>query len=309
MEFQQLKYFRAVAEERSFTRAAKRLFVTQPNVSIQIRKLEHELGAPLFERVPGSVRLSPAGELLNDCAETIFSRLDDTVSRIHDLERAPAPPLRIGYLPSLGSTVMPAIVVQIKRAAPQLALAFSEIANSEDIETMVADGQLDVGVARIARTRDKGDARVLFTEDFVVACPARGPLREQDFADADAFAAMPFVIPSEGIGLRRQILDICRSVGFTPHVVLEAQSLPLLLGSVAGGVGLSVLPRLCIDKMPEIVSVDLGHPSATRTISLIWRRQADPFRRHPQLRKCLAGGEFAAAAGAGRRRSAPVRQE
>lgn len=304
MELQQLKYFRAVAEERSFTRAAKRLYVTQPNVSIQIRKLEHELGTSLFERVPGSVTLSEAGEMLNDCAESIFSRLDDTTSRIRTLERAPTPPLRIGYLPSLGGTVVPAIVIQLRRVAPELTLSFEEVASSERIQTMLTDGELDVGVARIPRATGSGDSRVLFTEDFVVACPARGPLRERNFGDVDAFAGTPFVIPSEGIGLRRQILDICRSMGFVPQVVLEARSLPLLLGSVAGGVGVSVLPRLCLDKMPEIVSLDLGHQPATRTISMVWRRHADPFRRHPQLRKCLARGDFASRPVNGRGRTA-----
>ena len=308
MELQQLKYFRAVAEEQSFTRAAKRLYVTQPNVSIQIRKLEHELGTSLFERVPGSVTLSTAGEMLNDCAESIFSNIDDTMTRIRTLERAPAPPLRIGYLPSLGGGVVPDIVVQIRRVAPELTLSFEEVANSEHVQTMLTDGDLDLGVARMARARGGGDSRVLFTEDFVVACPARGPLRERDFGDVDAFATTPFVIPSEGIGLRRQILDICRSMGFAPRVVLEAQSLPLLLGSVAGGVGVSVLPRLCLDKMPEIVSLDLGHQPATRTISMVWRRQADPFRRHPQLRRCLARGDFASCSMTGRSRSARSRR-
>ncbi|GAB2983362.1 LysR family transcriptional regulator [Amycolatopsis acidiphila] len=287
MELQQLKYFRAVAEEQSFTRAAKRLFVTQPNVSIQIRKLEQELGTQLFNRAHGAVTLSPAGELLDDCAQSVLSALEDTTARIRTLEREPAPPLRIGYVPSLGSTVVPAIVVHIRKAAPEIPLAFEEIADSTLIQEMLADGRLDVGVGRLPGAR----ARVLFSEDFVVACPARGPLRKRNFGDARAFALTPFVIPSEGIGLRTQILDICRSIGFDPHVVLEAQSLDLLLGAVACGVGVSVLPRLCLDMKAGTAAVPLDHRPAARTISLAWRRQADVFHRHPQLARCLASCE------------------
>jgi DNA-binding transcriptional LysR family regulator len=290
MELQQLKYFRAVAEEQSFTRAARRLFVTQPNVSIQIRKLEHELGTSLFERGPGCVTLSEAGEVLNDCALSIFSTLDDTMSRLRTLDRDLAPPLRIGYLPSLGRTVMPSIVVHIRRAAPEIALSIEEIADSGRIATMLTDAELDIGVARMACAT--GDSRVLFTEEFVVACPARGPLRELDFRDTEVLAGTPLVLPAEGIGLRTQILDICRSLGFTPRVVLEARSLDLLLGAVASGVGISVLPRLCMAKETEVVPVGLGPLAATRTISMAWRRQANPFQRHPQLAGCLAGSSF-----------------
>lgn len=291
MELQQLKYFRAVAEERSFTRAAKRLFVTQPNVSIQIRKLEQELGTRLFHRAHGAVTLSPAGELLDECARSVLSALADTTARIRALEEEPAPSLRIGYLPSLGGIVVPAIVVHIRNAAPGIPLVFEEIADSAVIREMLADGRLDVGVGRLPGA----GARVLFSEEFVVACPARGPLRKRNFADARAFARTPFVIPSEGIGLRTQILDICRSIGFDPHVVLEAQSLDLLLGAVARGVGVSVLPRLCLDMKPGTAAMPLDHRSAVRTISLAWRGQAEVFHHHPQLASCLASCEAAPA--------------
>jgi LysR family cyn operon transcriptional activator len=293
LEIQQLKYFRAVAEEQSFTRAAKRLFVTQPNVSIQIRKLEHELGTQLFHRARGAVTLSSAGELLDDCARSVLSALEDTTARIRTLHNDPESPLRIGYLPSLGSTVVLAIVVHIRKAAPETVLAFEEIADSQLIQEMLADGRLDVGVGWLPDETGVEDSRVLFSEEFVVACPARGPLRNRDFGDAGAFALTPFVIPSAGIGLRTQILDICRSIGFEPNVVLEAQSLDLLLGAVARGVGVCVLPRLCLDMKAGITAMPLGYRPAARTISLAWRRQAEVFRRHPELAWCLASCEAA----------------
>lgn len=293
MEIQQLRYFRAVAEEQSFTRAAKRLFVTQPNVSIQIRKLEHELGTRLFDRAHGAVTLSPAGELLNDCARSVLSALEDTTTRIRTLETDPAPPLRIGYVPSLGSTVIPAIVVHIRTVVPEAVLVFEEIADSMVIQEMLADGRLDAGVGRLHGDADDEESRVLFSEEFVVACPAHGPLRTRNFGDPGAFALTPFVIPSAGIGLRTQILDICRSIGFDPHVVLEAQSLDLLLGAVARGVGVCVLPRLCLDRRAGIASMPLVHRQAARTISLAWRKRADVFRRHPELAWCLASCDAA----------------
>lgn len=289
LEIQQLKYFLAVAQEQSFTRAAKRLFVTQPNVSIQIRKLEHELGTQLFHRARGAVTLSPAGELLDDCARSVLSALEDTTTRIRTLDNAPEQPLRVGYVPSLGGTIVPAIIVHIRKAAPKAALAFEEITDSLLIQEMLADGRLDVGVGRLSDQVE--DSRVLFSEEFVIACPARGPLRKRNFGDADVFASTPFVIPSEGIGLRTQILDICRSIGFDPNVVLDAQSLDLLLGAVARGVGVCVLPRLCLDMKAGIAEMPLEHRPATRTISLAWRRQAEVFRHHPKLMWCLASCE------------------
>lgn len=289
MDLQQLKYFRAVAQERSFTRAARRLFVTQPNVSVQIRKLEHELGTALFERVPGgSVVLTAAGDVLQGCADAVFATLENGVSRIRSLERERVAVLRIGHLPSLGRTVLPAIVVNIRQAVPEIDLACEAIAHSERIRTMLLDGELDVGVARMPELREPVTSQVLFTEEFVVARPGHGAWCELDLRDAAVLSTAPFVLPSEGIGLRTQILDICRSMGFEPRVVLEAHSLDVLRGAVAGGVGVSVLPRLCLDGQTELTPVRLAHPSATRTISLAWRGQASPFRRYPRLASCLA---------------------
>lgn len=294
MELQQLKYFRAVAHAHSFTRAARRLFVTQPNVSVQIRKLEHELGVTLFDRVPGgSIALTAAGEVLQDCADSIFSTLDGGLARIRALERERLPLLRIAHLPSLGRTVLPGIVVSIREAAPEIDLTCDAVADSERIRAMLLDGAIDVGVARTADGRDTETSHVLFTEEFVVACPAHGPLRDLDLRDAASLSRAPFVLPSEGIGLRDQILGICRSMGFDPRVVLEAYSLDVLRGAVARGVGVSVLPQLCLDGQAEMTSVRLPQPSATRTISLTWRRQASAFRRCPQLARCLSRTEFA----------------
>jgi DNA-binding transcriptional LysR family regulator len=294
MELQQLKYFRAVAEERSFTRAAKRLFVTQPNVSIQIRKLEHELGVILFDRVPGgSVALTAAGDVLQGCADSIFSTLDGGVARIKALERDEVPVLRIAHLPSLGRTVLPGIVVSIRQAAPEIDLACDAVADSERIQALLLDGAIDVGVARLPETRDTESSHVLFSEEFVVACPSHGPLRDLDLRDPASLSRAPFVLPSEGIGLRDQILGICRTMGFEPRVVLEAYSLDVLRGAVARGVGVSVLPRLCLDGQTEMTFERLVHPSPTRTISLAWRRRAGALRRYPQLARCLSRTEFA----------------
>lgn len=307
MELQQLKYFRAVAEEQSFTRAARRLYVTQPNVSTQIRKLEHELGTTLFDRARGAVTLSPAGEMLNDCAQTILSMLDDATTRIRALDEPPVVSLRVGYLPSTGCAVVPGIVVSLKEIVPDVTLVFEEIADSRRIHAMLEDGQLDVGIARAPEDGTARDSRVLFTEEFVVACPQRGPLRgSTDLETLRSLSEAPFVIPSAGIGLREQIVDICRSLGFAPRVALEAQSLDLLLGAVARGVGVSVLPRLCLAQTSGIDLVGLPSPPATRTISLAWRPEAATFRRRPRLLTCLRQCEVAPRRPGGLRRGAPV---
>lgn len=293
MEIHQLKYFHAVAEERSFTRAAKRLFVTQPNVSVQIRKLERELGVKLFDRSSGSITLSPAGQALHDCAKSVFQTIDDTVSKIGRLARCATQELRIAYIPSLGASVVSSLVAAVKDVLPDITLILHEIADSERIRRMLLDNELDVGVARSPHPQDAPASRTLFTEPFVVTSPTHGPLRTRDFTDLNVFAEVPFVIPSKGIGLRNQILDICHSIGFSPTVVLEAQGLDLLIGAVARGVGVSLLPRLCVDHRTGIAPIELSHPAATRTISLFWRPHAAVFRHHPRLAGCIGNSNFA----------------
>lgn len=292
MELQQLRYFRAVATEQSFTRAAKRLFVTQPNVSIQIRKLEHELGVSLFDRLHSGVTLSAAGEVLDDCAASVLSTVDDTVGRLRTLGHESTPPLRVAYLPSLDSTIVPSIVVALKQAAPDVPLSIEEIADSDRIQSLLADGDIDVGLARIPNPASADASRVLFTEEFVIAYPDHGPLSAVRSGEPADLATVPFVLPSGSGGLRRQILDICRAIGFEPRVALEAQSLDLLLGAVVKGVGVSVLPRLCLCKASAIVPVPLQTLFATRTISLAWRQHAEPFLRYPELTRCLQRSEL-----------------
>lgn len=292
MELHQLQYFRAVSEEQSFTRAAERLFVTQPNISVQIRKLEREIGATLFDRSRGSVTLSAAGEILYDCAQSIFETLETAKSRIGALETESTPTLRIGYLPSLSGNVLPALVTAVLGVVPETSLVLHEIADSVRIDQMLVDDELDVGVARLPKAAATLSSRVLLSEEFVAVCPDQGPLRDRNLSDITAFATTPFVIPSKGIGLRDQILEICQLMGFEPAVALEAQGLDLLIGAVARGVGISVLPRLCLERENHVTSVELGHPQARRSISLVWRRNACAFRQHDQLEKCLTHSDF-----------------
>lgn len=275
MELHQLRYVLAVAEAGSITRASEHLHLAQPSLSTQIRKLERELGVPLFERLGRRVVLTAAGEAFVAHAHRAVSEINDARRSVDAVRGLRQGRVRLGVLPSAGARLLPGVLARFIRQYPGVEMRLREQNVSGTFEEMVHAGTLDIAVIRMPRSREGLHAASLVREPMLAVLPAdhrlaedpgtpaRGPLALGDLADE------PFVGMVPGYGLRELLDATCTAAGFTPRVVVETTQLGTVHGMVQAGIGVTVLPRLCVST--EVATRPLSDPHARRELGVVWR--------------------------------------
>ncbi|MBK6411677.1 LysR family transcriptional regulator [Sphingopyxis sp.] len=280
MELRHLRYFMAVATERSFTRAAEVLHISQPPLSRQIRELETEIGSPLFVRNTRNVSMTEAGRLFHDQAAQILARVDELkhmMARFADAER------RRFVIGCVGSTIYGTLPMQFRRFRaefPELDVELSEMTTLEQIAALKA-GRIDVGFGRLNFDDPAIRFEVLMRERLIVALPMNHALAlRTDAIDIEALAAEPLILyprmprPSYA----DQILRIFNERGFRPKIVHEVRELQTALGLVAADAGVCIVPsamhRLQRD---DVVYRELTDPTVTSPI-IMSTRIADESR-------------------------------
>ncbi|KQZ39560.1 LysR family transcriptional regulator [Duganella sp. Root1480D1] len=246
MELRHLRYFVAVAEELSFTRAAERLHIGQPPLSQQIQALEAEVGARLFDRSKRWVRLTEAGKLFLEDARAILAQSERAAERARRAQRGEAGELRVGFTFSTPFTPLFARTIRrYRQLYPDVALTLHEMTTLHQIDALEAR-KIDLGFVRppevalpehLALTTLRRDALLLvLSSDSPLA-------RKRKIKVAD-LAELPWVMyPKEsGVGINHAILSMCRAAGFVPQVAMEAGEAATIIGLVAAGIGVSVLP-------------------------------------------------------------------
>ncbi|TNC20220.1 LysR family transcriptional regulator [Amycolatopsis alkalitolerans] len=269
MELHQLRYVLAVAEAGSFTRAAEKLYLAQPSLSVQIRKLEKELGVALFERLGRKVVLTTAGEAFLEHARPALFHLErarEEAVAVRNLHRGR---LALGTLPSVGASLLPGVLAGYRGAHPEIELRLIEHTVSGEFERMVQVGELDLAIIRAPWSRPGVTGRVLVREPMVAMLPPGHRLASRETLDLAELAADDFVGMRPGSGLRTLLVSACHRHGFTPAVTVETEQLSVLCGMVGSGVGVSVVPRLVAAGYP--ITVPLGDPRDSRELAVVWR--------------------------------------
>ena len=278
IELRHLRYFIAVAEELHFGRAARRLHLSQPPLSQQIRRLEELLGYPLFVRTSRAVRLTSAGEVFLERAQRTLRKMDEDVEAMRTVGRGEAGTLAVGFIGSGMLTAIPALLGQYRARFPGVNLQLREAYTSGVIGAL-KEGALDVGFLRDGGPTDGLEVETLFTEPFLAVLPARHPLAKRSRSiDARELATEPFVFFSPAAGTRayEKPVSICEAAGFRPRVVQEAPQWLTIMRLVGAGLGVSIGPA-CTERIrtPEVVCRRLRTPAGTRAaqseIELAWR--------------------------------------
>jgi DNA-binding transcriptional LysR family regulator len=246
MELRHLRYFVAVAEELSFTRAAERLHIGQPPLSQQIQALEAEIGARLFERNKRRVLLTEAGRLFLADARRMLALSDQAKETARRAHLGEAGELRVGFTFSTPFTPLFAKVVRrYRQQYPGVLLTFHEMATMHQLAKLEAR-ELDVGFVRPASMPlpQTVALTMLRTDPLRLVLPADSPLARQKRIAVKDLAGQAFVVfPKDaGTGIYHQIVELCRAAGFTPHIAMEAGEPSTIIGLVAAGCGISVLP-------------------------------------------------------------------
>src|SRR3954452_1229355 len=278
MDPRRLLTFRTVAHERSFSRAAKKLSLSQPSVSHQVALLETETGVRLLDRGRGGLRLTRAGEVLLEHADHVAWRLQLADTQIAGLAEDRRESLRLGSVPTALAVFVPAAVARLRLTHGDLRVLLDEVTPST-LEPRFLSGEFDVAVsyqdATTERREFEGAERIdLFQDAFLVGLPpehrlagATGPVSLAKFADDDWIVAS-----TEGF-----LIQACRDAGFDPRIVATTSDPLATRGLIARGIGVGWVPSLLIDDYSGVTLRPVKDPMRRRDIYAL----LPPGDRHP----------------------------
>ena len=273
MELRHLRSFVAVAEELHFSRAARRLHIEQPALSQQIRQLERELGATLFERTTRRVALTVPGRVLLDHARRVLGGVQRGVSDTRRAARGELGWMVIGFVDSAAYTLLPPILRELRRQAPDLALDLRELSTEAQLAGLLDD--IDVGIVRDAGSIDGLIITPLLTEPLVVAVPAAHPLAARPTLSLAELSTERFVsFPRDHVPhIHDRLVEICRAVGgFQMHVAHHALQYPTILGLVAADYGVALVPTsLQTFQHPGVVFVEVADEAVDSHLAIARR--------------------------------------
>jgi DNA-binding transcriptional LysR family regulator len=278
MEFRQLKYFIAVAEELHFTRAAARLKMAQPPLSFQIRQLEKELEVTLFERTKRKVALTSAGHVFLHEAYRLVGSASAAIRAAQRAYRGETGRLNLGFVGSAAYRLLPALVRRYRVEYPDVQLALHEMSSAQQGEAFEA-GRIDVGLVHPPVREDLNViVETILREPLVVALPDHHPLASHAKVPLEKLANEDWILfPRQiGPGFHNRIMQVCQSgAGFTPRVVQEAPQMASIIGLVAAGLGLSLVPASLTELRRSGVVYRKLTSTATLELGMAWRRDTD----------------------------------
>lgn len=270
MNLRDLEYFVAVAELGHFGRAAERCFCSQPTLSGQLRRLEEELGAPLFERSPQRVALTPFGEkALKPAREAL-----EASGRIGELAKAMRDPMAgefiLAAIPTIGPYLWPQALRPLAATLPAMRFLLREEQTRVLLESL-RSGAVDAGVLAFPLDTPGLEMVDLWEESFVLAAPVGHPLAASSPADLSALKGAELLLLEEGHCLRDQALEVCALAGAAEREGFRATSLESLREMVRYGIGITLLPESAARPEEGLVLVPFAKPPS-RKVGLAWRK-------------------------------------
>jgi DNA-binding transcriptional LysR family regulator len=277
MELRHLRYFVAVAETLNFRRAAKRLHISQPPLTTQLRQLEEEIGAKLLERNSHHVALTAAGGVFLQSCRQLLDDADAAAQAARRAARGEAGRLAIGFLASLAHGIVPTLLRDYRRRFPNVELTLAEMDTSQQVEEL-SDRRLDIGLMGAWAPLEKTELEsvVIAQEPLIAALPEDHSLARRPSFPLAALAHEKFVLASRqnASGYNRWLVRICEEAGFKPQIARESyRRTTTVLNYVAAGFGVTVVPAQ-FSRVPTsgIVFVPLGQRTPRYRYSAVWHR-------------------------------------
>jgi len=272
MELDQLRSFVAVAEVRSFTRAAALAHLTQPAISRQIARLEGELGVRLFERYGRRVECTPDGKLLLPMAKAIVTRADDATRMMREHAGMVSSRVRVGSTGTVFGHLLSPILASFIKTYPKIHL---DLVERDDtlLEEGVFNGELDCAIIT-AWGSSRAAVMHLLTEEILLVVRADHRVAREQIVSLADLAEEPFLFPGHSLNTTNLLMDACRRAGFEPKVPYRANYLELSKALVRQGLGLALLPKMFIpkDQLSGLVAIPLKE-HLTRDLELIYSNE------------------------------------
>jgi LysR family hydrogen peroxide-inducible transcriptional activator len=296
MTLTELRYIVTLAQEQHFGRAADRCYVSQPTLSIAVKKLEDELGVALFERTKSRVQPTPLGEQIIAQANLVLEQ----TAAIKDLADAGkdqlSSPLSVGAIFTIGPYLLPKFIPHLQQIAQRMPL-YVEEGYTHNLRKKLRNGELDVIIIALPFSEPDVVTQTLFEEPFVVLMPKNHPLAMQKKVLASELSDQKMLLLGEGHCFRDQVLTTCPNL--QPHndesskikTVAEGSSLETLRHMVASGLGITILPLSAAESslytQDVLVTRPFEDPAPSRTIALAWRASFPRHKAIDALRKAI----------------------
>jgi len=270
MDLRQLEYFQMVSRLNNITRAAERLHVAQPSITVAIKKLEDELGIQLFDRSQKKIILTTEGKVFLKRVETILSSLDDAIIEMQDYQGLAKGVIRLGVPPMIGSFIFPEIFAGFRKLYPNIDFIITE-EGSLAVRELLEQGELDLGII-ILREESKFLDTVVIQENQIVAClPLHHPLAESKTISFDDLRQEKFILLKEDTFHRRAVLEACNKSGYYPEIIISSSQTETIRALVANGLGISFLLDSIAQRKKDLVGIPLEDPIKIN-IDLAWKK-------------------------------------
>lgn len=284
MDLRHLRYFQAVAEEQSFSSAARRLHIAQPALSRAVQELEHELDMKLIDRSRRTFTLTPAGAVLLTETSLILERLEESIRRVKRTALGEEGELRLGYIGPPTQPFLGRLLHEYRLRFPKVSVHLEE-RTPERVWEMVAKGRLSIALTRpLPGQGEKALSTLLLRQEPLgIVVPEGHPLAKKKSVTWKTLSAEPLIVLArrEGVGLHDEILAACRDAGFTPRIAHSPSLMDTVLRYVEAGAGIGIATdSVAASLMPASLRYVSVTPASTVPLVMAW----DPEDDSPAVR-------------------------
>ncbi len=294
MTLNELKYIVALAEQKNFRKASEKCFVSQPTLSVAIKKLEEELEVTLFERKKSEVIITPIGQQIIQLAQSILEQTDEIKKIAQDEKQNGESELKIGIIYTIAPYLLPKLIPAFQAVAPHVHLIIEENF-THVLAQKLQTGAIDMAILSLPFSDPGIEIETIYDEPFVAAVPKQHPFAHKEVITLEDLKQETFLILGEGHCFRDQIIeaypDLLHKNYHSNRLqrMLESSSLETIRYMVASGIGMTILPCTAVSEHdPELLTIKpLPDPQPTRTVALTWRKSFPRRKVLQQMQQAL----------------------
>src|SRR5690606_33980437 len=275
IEFRHLHYFRVLAEELHFRKAAERLFISQPGLTRQIKQMEEIYRTPLFERDKRNVKLTEAGIFLKQEVDLVFNQLNNIRTQIEKIAEGKITNLKLGFIGSAVQTILPELLAKLKVKQPLIDISLQELSNEIQLEMLVRN-ELDFGFVRTANYPSQIQTYPILTENFALVVPKGHPITTRKKASLSDFKEESSILFSKQYSASYYdlVMSIFRDHQFEPKVALRTVNALSIFNLVSQGIGIAIVPSsLKKGYHADVEFIELTHIPQRTTLYLAWNKE------------------------------------
>lgn len=274
MTLTELKYLVAVAQERHFGRAAERCHISQPALSLAIRKLEEELETPVLERRTNQVTLTAVGDKVVQQAQRVLEAAEQIPLIVAQGKDQLAGAFKLGVIATVGPYILPDLIPLLHKRAPSMPLEIEENLTA-NLNRMLLHGQLDAIIVALPHEETGMLTKPLYEEPFKVVVPVTHHWAKRKRIETEDLGAEKVILPHAGHCFRRQLLDHCPEISLSDREGIQGNSLETIRQMVVSGLGITVLPCSALSPKHQhkrLIAIPFTDPVPERQIGLAWRK-------------------------------------